>query len=144
MPEKSFPVVFNEWQQRRLDHERQAEKRDPHVIQQPKYGRIVRSMTVVDENTGKYSMYVHVRFDDIQSDVLQGSFERPFVLGHTATEIAALYGDDLVNMPCRVEYFGHRRNQGIVFIVNRDGSGNLENAHKLPAFGTVLAPPGAS
>lgn len=142
MESSVFPVAFNEMQQRAIQHDRDLRTQEIETKRPSREGQIVRFSQVVDENTARSYMWVSIRFDDAPSEVLRGSYNRSFILGHLPEEVALLYGDDLIGLRCRVEYFGNAKNQGIAYISNPDGEGDLVQANTVAPFGTSLAPAG--
>lgn len=108
------------------------------------YGYIVKVHQIQDPKTGQFMQAVDVRLDEKPSEVLQGSYENSFILGHHPSEIAAIYGEDLVGYRCMVEYYGNQPDQGIARIVNPEGKGDLLKTHKIRSFSTLFAPAGGS
>jgi len=111
--------------------------------QKPVYGTIIEAFLVPLGSEGKVSdtaVMVSVRLDEKPEETAA----RAFYLGHYPSELALIYGGlkDLAGLRCRLERTGHRPNQGIVYIANSNGRGNLDKANKMPDFGTILAPAG--
>ena len=106
------------------------------------YGYIVKTHQYRDTRTGTFVMAVSIRFDDVPSEALRGSYERSFLLGHHPSELAMIYGEDLNGLRCMVEYYGNRPDQGVAYIVNPEGKGDLIKTHNTRSFSTLFAPAG--
>ena len=106
------------------------------------YGYIIKTHQLQNPKTGGFIQAVDIRFDEMPSETLRGSYKRSFILGHHPSEIATLYGNDLVGLRCMVEYYGNEPDQGVAYIVNPEGKGDLSKAHSVRSFSTLFAPAG--
>lgn len=137
-------------------HERSKEYRnglqgDLDTVRPPRYGKIVEVFQAVDK-AGQVTIMVDIQFfDEPQSNIQRRTYNRVFVLEHSATDLALLYGslEDVIvdangdHRIVEVRQIGDRPDQGVARIVNRNGLGDLEKANKLRDFGTIMAPAGA-
>ena len=117
---------------------RPDEKRSPRKGKITKYNQRVGG-------TGLERFEVEIRFDEKIDDIHQASYRRSFILSHTPEELAMLFGDPdtIIGKRVMVQSSTGQEDQGLAFIVNDSGKGNLEKANTLKPFGTLLAPAGS-
>lgn len=104
----------------------------------PEYGNIVEAKQMPTED-GQGGFTVRVRFDKYPSETFWMGMAYPVDV------ISMLFGDEdsLVNRRCRVEYYGARPQDGLVFIVHdKNFRGDMTKARKVRHFGSVFCPAG--
>jgi len=130
-------VPFNKYEQANKSKFDVAYAKPENVNSEPLFGTIVN---MVKHPTG---LLVYIAYDHVPpSEITRDSIGVALPLAHTIDEIAAVYGDSLIGLRCKVESKSGRPDSGLVYIIDTKGSGDLETAHKLPGYNTFLAPAG--
>ena len=140
----TYPAPFNHTGELRRIQHLQVHRPRPENVQQPRRGIIVKAYQVFDDNK-KAVIFVGIRFNGATSTNTQDTEDKPFFLGHFVEDLAITVGElsDLIGLECKVEFISGRSDQGIAYLDNPNGRGNLEDAHRLPSFGTSLSPAGS-
>jgi hypothetical protein len=147
--EKYSKTGFNSYQQEKSKGFHELHRPKVDTARPPRRGKIVNAYQAITSSKIPVIM-VDIQFDDEINEIKRHTYNRSFVLEHSVTDLALLYGDlhDIVvdadgnHRTVEVRYFGVKSDRGIARIINLNGRGNLKVANDIEDFGTILAPAG--